>query len=162
MQLLDKVLTNLNLCGVSFSFQGNANPSIITGWQPFYNATFDGTFEKAYTTVASVNYDQESAKTTAGIVYTQKVTFILPNSDQYRADRIALIHKLKYVKLHLSEGQDIIIGRNDYFQNKKPNIKVSENHQRCAVEISNRSIYPTAYTPRANAYGLPSLIPLSF
>lgn len=163
MQLLDKVRTNINACEIQLAFDGIAVPSIIAGWQPFYNSIMeDAEFHKAGVSISSIDYAQESVTSKAGISYKQKVTFRFPNGDQYRADRIALMQKIKFVNIKLTDGRLLTIGRNDFNQNTKPIIKTTENTKVCEVEIESQSIFPTGYTPSYDRFGLPVFIPLSF
>lgn len=162
MQLLDKVTSNIILCGIELSFTGVAIPSVIDGWQPFFNSTTsEADFTKAYSTLSSIDYGEETNESTAGVSYKQKIVFRFPNSDENRSSRISLLQKIKFIKLKQTNGIDILIGRNDYFQNVLPNVKVKSNHQLTEVEIETETIFPTGYTPSHNAFGIPVLIPLT-
>lgn len=163
MQLLDRVLSNIHLCGVELSFNATVVPSNIDGWQPFYNSTFQNyDFEKAYASLASINFDEESNDVNAGISYKQKVTFRFPNSDAQRSNRINLLGQVKFIKLKQTNGLDIVFGRNDFNQNARPKMKIKQNEQLCEVSFETTSIFPSGYTPNLNAFGLPVFIPLSF
>ena len=163
MQLLDRVLSNIHLCGVELSFNATVVPSNIDGWQPFYNSTFQNyDFEKAYSSLASINFDEESNDVNAGISYKQKVTFRFPNSDAQRSNRINLLGQVKFIKLKQTNGLDIVFGRNDFNQNARPKMKIKQNEQLCEVSFETTSIFPSGYTPNLNAFGLPVFIPLSF
>jgi len=162
-QLLDKVVSNVHLCGVELSFDAVAIPSIIEGWQPFYNATIeDYDFEKVYASLSSIDFSEESIDSNGGNYYKQKVVFRFPNSDKNRASRIELLKKVKFIKLKQTNGLEILVGRNDFYQNAKPKFKIKQNEQLCEVSFESSSIAPSGYTPASNMYGLPSLIPLSF
>lgn len=162
-QLLDKVLSNVHLCGVELSFDATAIPSVIEGWEPFYNSTFeDYDFQKAYASLSSIDFGEESSENNGGIFYKQKIVFRFPNSDKNRPSRIELLKKVKYIKLMQTNGLDILIGRNDSKQNAKPKMKIKQNEQLCEVSFESSSMYPSGYAPRTTAYGLPSLIPLTF
>jgi hypothetical protein len=163
MQLLDKVRTNINACAIELSFDGVSKASVIEGWQPFYNSIMENAeFHKAGVSISSINYAQESVTSAAGTSYKQKVIFRFPNGDAYRADRIALMQKIKFVNIKLSDGRLLTIGRNDFNQNTKPIIKTTENSKACEVEIESQSIFPSGYTPSYDRFGLPVFIPLSF
>lgn len=163
MSLLDKVFTNVNLCEVQVAFSGVPVASVIEGWQPFYNSTFENAdFQKAYASLSSIDFKEQSQESKAGSFYKQQISFRFPNSDQFRADRIALFQKLKFIKLKQTNGLEIVIGRNDYFQNAKPKIVSKQNHQLCEIEVTVNSIFPSGYTPGQNfSFGLPTLIPLT-
>lgn len=161
MQILDRVTSNIILCGVELAFNSEVTPSAIAGWQPFCNSTFqDSDFTPTYAGFASINFSEESSESNAGISYKQKVSFRFPNSDKNRSERISLLHKIKYIKLKQTNGLDLVVGRNDFYQNKKPTIKVKNEEQLCLVEIETQSITPSGYTPSYTTYGLPVLIPV--
>jgi hypothetical protein len=61
----------------------------------------------------------------------------------------------------LSDGRDIVIGRNDYKQNARPKIKIEANIQKGSASIETVSITPSGFVANANAYQLPSFIPLT-
>lgn len=162
MEILDKVVTRSFICGLELSFNANVVPSAIQGWQVFYNSTFtDNDFVKAYGSKSSFDFGEESIQTPEGISYKQKITFRLPITDHKRAERIAQLHTLKFAKIKTTTGLDIIIGRNDYFQNTKPVVKVKTNEHLCEVEITTQSIFPSGFTPNLNIYGLPTYVPVT-
>jgi hypothetical protein len=161
--LLDKVLSNVYARAIELSFQGNAVPSTITGWQPFYNTTFATTnFSKSYAAISSINFFEESVTSAAGVSYKQKISWKFPYNDAHRSERIALIHQIKFVKLKFTNKQDLVIGRNDYNQNTLPTIKTSSDGQLCVVEIETQSIFPSGFTPNIGSFGLPCFIPVTF
>lgn len=161
MVSLDRIRTNANICSVEIAFNGISVPSALEGWQPFYNSTFkDADFTEAYATITTLDFAEESNESPAGTSYKQKVTFRFPSNDKNRAKRIALLQKTKFVKLNLSEGQSIVIGRNDYNQNTAPKIGIKTNHHLCEISIESTSIFPSGFVPSTNTYGLPSFIPL--
>lgn len=162
MEILDRVKSNINLCAVEIAFSAGTTPSSIEGWQPFYNTTFQDTeFSKAYAGLSSIEYSEESIESAAGTSHKQKISFTFPNSDAQRADRIALLLKVKFIKLKQTNGLDLIIGRNDFFQNTKPLVKVRSNEQLCQIDIESLSMFPSGYTPSFTSYGLPALIPIT-
>lgn len=159
MDILDRVTTSSNICKVQLSFSGVANASIIEGWQPFYNSTFtDANFAKTYASLSSIDFEEESATSPAGVSYNQKVMFRFPKNDKNRANRIALMQKIKFVKLVFSNGLHLVIGRNDYNQNARPQVKIRTNKKLCEVSVECQSIFPSGFTPGL-VFGLPTLIP---
>ncbi|WP_445458414.1 hypothetical protein [Flavobacterium sp. HNIBRBA15423] len=161
-QLLDKVISNIHLCGVAVAINGTYKPSDIEGWQPFYNSTFENAeFNKAYASISSINYNEESINSPSGVSFKSKVSFRFPNSDPNKSERIEFFRKVKFIKLKQTNGLDIIIGRNDFNQNAKPKIKVKMNEQLCEVSFESESISPSGFSPSENSFGLPVLIPLT-
>lgn len=160
--ILDRVLSNVQCCGISLTFDDTSVPSTIAGWQPFYNTTFQNSnMQKAYAGIASIEFSEESITSISGTSYKQKASFRFPAHDKDRANRITLIQKIKYVHILMDDKSTITIGRNDFFQNTLPSIKVKTNQQLCEVDFEVISISPAGFTPTINQYGLPVLIPFS-
>lgn len=146
MEILDRVTSRSNICNVQLSFTGLAKASITSGWQPFYNSSFEeADFQKAYATLSSIDYEEESNTTSAGTSYNQKVIFRFPMHDAKRAERIALMQKIKFVKLSFSNKIDIVLGRNDHNQNTKPRVKIKTNSRICEVAVESQSIFPSGF-----------------
>jgi len=147
MVLLDKVLDNVNICDIEISFVANLLPSIDPLWQPFYNATIQNNdFTPTYFSKGSIDFKEESETTSAGIKYKQKFSFRFPCADAIRAERISLLLTAKFLRFKLTNGFWLTVGRNDYFQNTKPLLKIKTNKQLCDLEGETQSIYPTAYS----------------
>jgi hypothetical protein len=138
------------------AFSGVAHASAIQDWQPFYNSVITaGDFTDAYASLSSIDFDEESTNVAAGCYYTQKVTFRFPKNDSRRSERIALMKKIKFVKLSFSDGLELLIGRNDYIQNARPKIKIKTNKMLCEVSIESKSITPAGHLQSA-VLGIPN------
>lgn len=162
MELLDRAKVNVRICGVELAFNGQLTASSIPDWQQFYNSAMVQTdFSKIYVGLASVAFEESSEELSAGTLYKQKVVFSFPNADGNRSERLALLSRIKFVKLKLSDGRDIVIGRNDYKQNARPKIKIESNVQKGSASIETVSITPSGFVANASAYQLPSFIPLT-
>lgn len=162
MELLDRAKVNVNICGVELAFTGQLVASGIPDWHQFYNSAMVQTdFAKTYVGLASVAFEESSEELAAGTLYKQKVVFSFPNADGNRSERLALLSRIKFVKLKLTDGRDIVIGRNDYKQNARPRIKIEANIQKGSVSVETVSITPSGFVANASAYQLPTFIPLS-
>lgn len=160
MVSLDRIRTNANICSIEIAFKGTSIPSAIAGWQPFYNSTFENAdFQNVYGSLSSFDYGEESINSGAGTSYKQKGIFRFPATDKDRANRIELLLKTKYLKLNLTSGQSIVIGRNDYFQNTLPTTNFKADHHLCEISIETLSISPSGFVPSVE-FGLPTLIPI--
>lgn len=163
IEVFSKVKFNVNACAIELAFSGVAVPSIIEGWQPFINQTFTNTvWQKIYASIASISFQETSTTSRAGVSYNQKLTFRFPHMDQQRGLRLEQLHKIAFAKVKLTTGKDLVIGRNDYYQNTKPKIEIETNQQLCVVTIETQSISPTGFVPNFNIYGLPAFVPLNF
>lgn len=162
MGLLDRVNVNPNICAVEVAFTGELTAANIPDWQQFYNSSMAGLdFAKTYVGLGSVSFGEESEYSLAGTSYKQSVTIRFPSNDANRAERIELMQKVKFLKLKLTNGRDIVIGRNDYQQNALPKIKTETNIKTAEVKFQTISISPAGFVSNPDAYGLPTLIPIS-
>lgn len=161
MGLLDRVNVNPNICGVELAFTGEMFPATIPDWQQFFNSSMVGLdFTKTYVGLGSVSFDEESEYSLAGTSYKQSVTIRFPATDGNRSERIALMNKVLFVKLKLTTGRDIVIGRNDYKQNARPKIKIKTNIKTAEVVFETVSIFPSGFVSSPDQYGFPALIPV--
>lgn len=162
MALLEKVKSNPNICEVEVAFSGELLPSNIPDWQPFFNSIMSGLdFTKTYIGLASVSFGEESISTSAGTHYKQSIKFRFPTTDKDRAERIQLLTKVKFLKLKLTNGLDIAVGRNDFFQNAIPKFQIKTTQKLAEIEFETLSIFPSGFVPNADPVGLPSFIPIS-
>lgn len=162
MELLDRVKVNPNICGVELAFVGELSPSSIPDWQQFYNSSmFAVDFSKTHIGLGSVAFAEESQESAAGTSYKQSVTIRFPSTDKNRSERIALMDKVRFVKLKLTNGKDLVIGRNDIKQNARPKIKIKTNIKTAEAEFETVSIFPSGFVSDEHAIGLPTLIPIS-
>lgn len=162
MGLLDRVIVNPNICGVELAFVGELSPSSIPEWQSFYNSSmFALDFTKTHIGLGSVAFAEESQESAAGTSYKQSVIIRFPATDGNRSQRIALMDKVRFVKLKLTNGLDLVIGRNDIKQNSRPKIKIKTNIKTAEAEFETVSIFPSGFVSDENAIGLPTLIPIS-
>lgn len=162
MELLDKVKVNPNVCGVELGFSGNLLASSIPEWQEFYNSYMENIdFKKTYIGLGYVQFEEQSAESPAGVSYKQKVSIRFPSTDSKRSERLALMQQVRFIKLKLTNGLDLVIGRNDYQQNARPKIKTQSNTQMGEITFETVSIVPAGFVANAQAYGLPTFIPIS-
>jgi hypothetical protein len=161
MELLDKVNINPNICGVELAFNGQLTAANIPDWQQFYNSTMiDTDFTKTYIGLGSVSFAEESQESAAGTSYKQSVTIRFPSTDGNRSQRIALISKTRFIKLKLSSGRDLIIGRNDYKQNARPKIVIKTNVKTAEAVFETVSIFPSGFVASPDVMFSAALIPV--
>lgn len=162
MVSLDRVVVNPNICGVEVAFTGELTASNIPDWQQFNNSSMYATdFTKTHIGLGSVAFAEESDHSAAGTSYKQSITIRFPSTDGNRAERIELMQRVKFIKLKLTTGRDIVIGRNDYKQNARPKIKTKTNIKTAEVEFQTVSMFSAGFVSNPDAYGLPTLIPIS-
>jgi hypothetical protein len=162
MELLDRVVDNPFICRVELAFDGTITPSIIPGWQQFYNSSLvDAQFHKATIGLGTVAFGEESNTSAAGTSYKQSLSIQFNSTDGKRAERIALINKAKFIKVHLTNGKNFVLGRNDYKQNCRPRIKTKTNQKVAEIEFETVSMFPTGFMAQdANSLFVQGLIPI--
>jgi hypothetical protein len=162
MAILDRVKVNPNICGVELAFTGEVTAANIPEWQPFFNSMMvDVDFSKTYVGLGSVSFAEESEYSLAGNSYKQSVTIRFPSTDANRSERIELMQRVTFIKLKLTDGRDLIIGRNDYKQNARPKIKTKTNIKTAEAEFQTIAMFSAGFVSNPDAYGLPTLIPIS-
>lgn len=162
MELLDKVTVNPTICGVELAFTGEVLASSIPDWQQFYNSEMVATdFSKTYVGLGSVSFGEESQDSNAGPIYKQSVSIRFPSTDGNRAERMELLQRVKFIKLKLTNGRDLLIGRNDYKQNARPKIKTKTNEKLAEVVFETISMAPAGFVSNPSGFGLPTFIPLT-
>lgn len=158
-QLLDRVKVNPNICGVELAFVGELSPTNIPDWQQFYNSFMDELdFTKTYIGLGSVAFAEESQQSPSGPLYKQSVIIRFPSTDGNRSERIELMQRVKFVKLKLTNGLDIVIGRNDIKQNARPKIEIKTNVKTAEAKFETVSMFSAGFVPNPDAYGLPLIL----
>jgi len=151
-----------NICGIQLDFGGNLIPSNIVGFQPFFNSVApDSQFQKVYHGKSTVSFLEESSKSSAGDSWKQKVIFRFPATDALRATTLNELLKIKFVKITLTNGLFLVIGRNDYFQNKPPDVTINVSEKMATLEVNCLSISPAGFIPDITQYELPAFIPIT-
>lgn len=150
------------ICGIELGFAGEMIPSNIPGFQPFFNSLLvDAELQPTYHGRSTVSFQEDSSLGPAGYSWQQKLSFRFPVGDKFRAERLMELLQVKFVKVKFTSGLHFIIGRNDYFQNAVPSVKISILGNMASVEFSAESISASGYTPNVDRFGLPTLIPIS-
>lgn len=163
MQLLERVKDNPNICSVELGFSGELLAANIPDWQPFFNSSMLAIdFSKTHIGLGSVAFAEESEDSPAGTSYKQSVTIRFPATDKNRSERIALMAKVRFVKLKLTNGLDLIIGRNDFEQNARPRIKTKTNIKTAEAVFETVSIVPAGFVVNLDFYALPIILTFSY
>lgn len=120
MSLLGKISGTPFICKIYLDFNGRLTPVNSAESQNFYDAVGNQyTWKETHFGKKSVRFSETEKRTTAGSIYTKNLQITFPNSDALRSDRIAKIKTTKFVRIELSNGNSILMGRNDFYQNKK-------------------------------------------
>ncbi len=144
--LLDKVKELPHVCGIELDLYGSLSPSSSKDFLKFYNSyEYNNAFMAAYFGQKTIRFGEISSDTTAGLIHTQTLTIQFPSNDLNRAARLDIFKKVKFIKIKLNNNTEMVMGRNDYFQNKKPSVKISSNLKTSRVTFQTRSIVALGY-----------------
>jgi hypothetical protein len=163
MLLSERVLANPHICGLEVDFSALALAAGNFNLQPFYNTDLsDGNFQAVYSSVGSVSFSEQSNETDSGISYTQNLTIKLPSMDENRSQRLEALRRVRFINLKLSNGTNLLFGRNDFFQNIRPKINVSSNQKVTQVQFTTQSMFPLGFFGNTAPYGFVYQTPISF
>jgi hypothetical protein len=170
MEILEKVRVNPNICRIQLDFAGALSPEAASSIQNFYNSRgVDNIWNDAYFGKKRVSFRETSKSSKSGLSFTQVLEIKFPSNDSNRSDRISLFEKVKYVKLILDNGNTMVIGRNDYFQNKLPDVSITSDEMITTVKFETKSIFSIGFVDAAGAGTndffndlLPHDIPITF
>lgn len=146
MDLSKRVASSPNACMVSLFFSGNPKPSTIINTDAFYASVLSKD-DKAnlYVSSGSVKVAEKSTNSRPGLHFTQTITFSLPTTDEFRAQRIHQFRKVKYLSIILSDKRQLFFGRNDIKQNTPPKISISSNEKLTQIQFQQKSIIPLGF-----------------
>lgn len=164
MSLLAKVKNVPNLCSIALDFDGEILPYNITSNKSFYDSVELAT-NWIYNNFGrgSVQFRERSLDSRAGTKYQQQLTFRFPNLDVNTSKRTAVFSAVKNIKLTYSNGLELIIGRNDHIQNRRPSVSTNNNGKFLTVEFTTESITPVGVlNSDTNLLGFPEILPVNF
>lgn len=133
-------------CSLEFSFDGEIEPMTIEGIQAFYDSVWlYGEFYSSYFTKSSFSFGEKINSSTAGYFYEQILKMRFPSNDKNRTKRVVGLEEVKFIKLNLSDGRYVILGRNDYTQNAKMKLDIESTLQLTEVTFTNNSLTPIGF-----------------
>lgn len=169
MQVLEKVNNNPSICGIELDFTGELSPTFSQPYQNFFNSKANQlTWVNAYFGKRTVSFSETSKiDQNQNLYYIQTVSIKFPSNDAQRSERINVLSKVKFVKITLTNGSSLVIGRNDFFQNKKPKFQVTSDEKSTTVKYTSSSIFPTGFAElqdisQISDQLLPAGVPLTF
>lgn len=163
MLISERVYSNPHICGIQLDVSGQEFASGKFDSQPFYNTNISqGNFKEVYHSKGSARFSEESSDSVSGTVYAQRIQLRFPSNDAQRSVRIEELRRVKFLSLAFSNGEQVIIGRNDFFQNTRPKVKVTSNEKTTEVEFRTSSIFPIGFFENTAAYGFVYEFPVSF
>ena len=162
MLLTERVQANVTICGIEVDLSAKEFASGNFDVQPFYNSNLnESNFQKVYSSSGSIRFQETSEESVAGTAYTQNVTMKFPSFDNKRSQRIEELRYLKFISLKLNDGQSLLLGRNDFFQNTRPKISVQSSEKVTMVSMVTQSVFPIGFFGNTVPYGFSYQIPVS-
>lgn len=162
MLLSDKVPNLTNICGVAIDLSAYPMPSYSDSNQNFYDSYLvETSAQSVYYGKRTVKFSEVKKEDRAGDYWEVSASIQFPSNDKDRVLRLEEFRKTRFVVLVLSNKLAMILGRNDYFQNARPKIKIESDEQLTAVKFTWNSIAPTGFLPDYNAALLPHDVPVN-
>lgn len=162
MDFAKKVNSVPNICKVYFDFTGKSLAYNPEGANFQDTLLSNGLVQETYFHKGTIQFAENSTEVPAGTKYDQTLNISFNSSDPQRHERITQMHKVRHIILELTNGERLVIGRNDYFQNRKPKVSTTNNQIKTAVEFYTESIIPASKYIGNVLVGLPDIIPLTF
>lgn len=167
MSLLNKVNNSPIICKIGFDFTGNLSAVNAKISQNFFNSSGNQyTWKNSHFAKKSISYKELEKKTKAGSEFIQKLIITIPTSDENRSDRISIFKTVKFIKLELSNGQILVMGRNDFFNNSLPEVTTNSDHRSTRITFQTKTMFPLGFLEITNVssfvdYLLPIEIPIN-
>lgn len=156
-----KVSSVPKICAVYFDLSGKSiafNPDAVN----FHHTVItNGFIEESYFHKSTIQFSESASELAAGTKFEQKLSMSFNNSDPNRADRMMELFTVRHIILELTNGERLVLGRNDYFQNKKPIISVNSDHIKLTAEFYSESIIPISKYIDNVLIGLPNILPMT-
>lgn len=146
MQLLQKVTSKAFISKIYIDYIGLLNAISGSDHQNFFDAVGNEfTWKDIHFGKQSVSFKESEKQAKSGSIYTQTLSISFPNTDGQRTDRIEKIKTANFVQIELSNGQKLVMGRNDFYQNKKPVIKASSSALKTTITFTTQSMFSIGY-----------------
>lgn len=162
MSLLNKVSKTPSICSIYLDFTGDSINLDLNGSSFHSTMLTNASLEETHFQRGNVSFSEESDESPAGIYFKQNLQISFNSSDQNRSERIIEYHKTKHILIKLSNGETLIMGRNDFKQNKRPRITSNNTHNKSTIQFYGESIIPISRYQGSVLVGLPEIIPLTF
>lgn len=147
MNLNQKVDNQPFICGILVSFKGDLISNHTSEESNFFETTpIDSNFIDIYFTKSTVKYKEASKTIRGNTYYIQNLSIRFPSNDKNRSLKLKEFEKVKFLKLKLTSGEELALGRNDYKQNTFPKVKINSNEKTTFISFTIESIFPLGYS----------------
>jgi len=167
MSLLQKSVGSPFICKIYLDFTGNLLPILNNGSLGFGDSTAsNNTWNKIQFTKSRVSFNETSKTTDAGTEYSQSLSIRFKNNFELKSAEIALIEKTRFIQLEMSDGKKLVLGRNDFFQNRLPEKNISSDTESTTITFKTKSIFSFGYA-EVNEFSdfleflLPNIVPIN-
>lgn len=122
----------------------------------------EAAYQDIYASLSAIQFVQKSSSSRSGDSFLQQLRFQFPNGDKQMGSRIQEILQTRYMIMKLTNGEFMIIGRNDIDQNTRPKITTESNTRTTQITFECVSIFPAGRFTDLSGKLLPDFVPLSF
>ena len=161
MNLFTKVSSVPNICALYFDLSGKSIAFDPDDVNFHHTVVSNGLIQESYFQKSTVQFSEKASETTPGTKIEQTLTVSFNSSDEKRSERIMELMGVRHIIIKLTNGETLIMGRNDYFQNKKPLVTINSNHIKTTAEFYCESIIPISRYIGNVLVGLPNILPLT-
>lgn len=161
MAFTQKIEDKPYICGVLLSYDSAITPQVSADiLQNFFDTEITSPdLQAIYTTSSKSSFNEQSASSRSGTIYTQSVSISMPVGSISRSIDIAKLHLVSHLVLKLTNGRYIFIGRNDSQQNTRPKVKYQADQKIGTFQFETKTMFPVGYTDLESVLGFPFLIP---
>ncbi|WP_304015804.1 hypothetical protein [Nonlabens dokdonensis] len=161
MTISERLSSYSTICGIAIDATAVAAPSVLDSQNRFYDTKItDGTRQPSYFGKSSVRFRENKKESNAGRYFEQTCTIQFPNNDKNAIERIKKYEDAKFVYIKNSSGKELLLGRNDHKQNRKPFCDVQRDVHMTVITFSTQSIFPTGFLATDIPQGLPHIFPI--
>lgn len=162
MELSQRLGGYNTICGIQIDLAGVAVPSSVDYVERFYGSLMvNADLRGVYHGGSSVRFRESEKIINGTTIYEQEVQLQFPNHDAAAVERINKFKQAKYLFIKNTHGQELVLGRNDHRQNRRPEITVNRDEQFAYVQVFCQSVSSIGYADtHVNTAGLPHLIPI--
>lgn len=138
------------VCKVNFYTDGQTASVYVdlnestTSNQRFYQSLVPATATPIKHSRSSFSLSQDFEENRAGGNYVQTIQFRFRSNTGEQALESEFLKKVKLIGLELSDGSELIIGRNDVKQNRKPKLTFASDLNFTEVKFVSKSIIPAS------------------
>lgn len=162
MNLLQRPSLLQNICELRLVTDASILPAARGSQQPFFNTHYSsGNIKPAYFGRSTISYSQTGKDTPSGHLYEQRLSVSFRNSDLLNAKRIEEYRSVKFIIIKM-DGVELILGRNDYFQNTSPVAEIQNTINNVEVSYRTFSIFPLGTSNGSADHLFGEDIPINF